>query len=129
MSVMPEGAGLGGVLPRGAQSPVMRVAQAASALEAGSGSTAGGDAALEKACSEFESLFIYKMLSTMRATIPSSELLGGGRGRQGHVHLHDGSPPVPGTGRQGRYRAGGHAHGTVQKRTGTGGRFATQRGM
>lgn len=44
---------------------------------------------LEKICSEFESLFIYHLLKTMRNTIPKSGFIGGGRGQEVYTSMLD----------------------------------------
>ena len=51
---------------------------------------ANRDAAqLEKACAEFESLFIFHLLKEMRSTIPKTGLLTGGRGEEIYTSMFD----------------------------------------
>jgi len=40
------------------------------------------DKALKNACLEFESIFIYQMLSAMRSTVPENELIPEGQGEK-----------------------------------------------
>ena len=44
---------------------------------------------LEKACHQFESLFIKYMLQTMRDTIPENELFGGGQAEKIYTGMLD----------------------------------------
>jgi flagellar protein FlgJ len=44
---------------------------------------------LEKACSELESLFIYYLLKEMRATVPKSGFLGGGKAEDIYTSMLD----------------------------------------
>lgn len=44
---------------------------------------------LKKACSEFESLFIFQLLKEMRATVPKSGFLSGGRGEDMYLSMFD----------------------------------------
>jgi peptidoglycan hydrolase FlgJ len=47
------------------------------------------DQKLEKACHQFESLFIKYMLQTMRDTIPENELFGGGQAEKIYTGMLD----------------------------------------
>lgn len=47
------------------------------------------DQELEKACHQFESLFIKYMLQTMRETIPENQLFGGGRAEKIYTGMLD----------------------------------------
>jgi len=44
---------------------------------------------LRKACSELESLFIFHLLKEMRATIPKTGLMGGGRAEEVYTSMLD----------------------------------------
>jgi len=44
---------------------------------------------LKKACSEFESLFIFHLLKEMRATVPKSGFLSGGRREDMYLSMFD----------------------------------------
>jgi peptidoglycan hydrolase FlgJ len=46
-------------------------------------------AALKKACSEMESLFIDYLFKEMRSTIPKSELINGGKGEEIYLSMLD----------------------------------------
>jgi flagellar protein FlgJ len=52
---------------------------------------AGGnsDAALNRACAEMESLFIYQLFKEMRATIPKSGFISGGRAEEVYRSMLD----------------------------------------
>ena len=47
------------------------------------------DQTLKKACVEMESLFIYYLFKEMRATIPKSEFLNGGKGEEIYQSMLD----------------------------------------
>ena len=47
------------------------------------------DNKMEEACRGFESLFIYQMLKEMRATIPKTDLFGGGRAEETYTAMLD----------------------------------------
>lgn len=47
------------------------------------------DSQLKKACSEFESLFVYYLLKEMRATIPKSGFISGGRAEEIYTSMLD----------------------------------------
>ena len=47
------------------------------------------DRRLEKACSELESLFIYYLLKEMRATVPKSGFIGGGKAEDIYTSMLD----------------------------------------
>ena len=49
----------------------------------------GGNKELEKACHQFESLFIKYMLQTMRETIPENSLFGGGQAEKIYTGMLD----------------------------------------
>jgi len=58
--------------------------------EAGQAPSSTGNADdLRKACSEFESLFIFHLLKEMRSTIPKTGLLSGGRGEAMYTSMFD----------------------------------------
>ena len=44
---------------------------------------------LKKACAEFESLFLYYMLKEMRATVPKSGLISGGKSEEIYTSMMD----------------------------------------
>lgn len=44
---------------------------------------------LEKACSEFESLFLHYLFQTMRKTVPKTELFSGGYGEEIYTSMMD----------------------------------------
>ncbi len=44
---------------------------------------------LQKACSELESIFIFQLLKTMRATIPKSGFIDGGRAEEIYTSMLD----------------------------------------
>ena len=46
-------------------------------------------AKLKKACADFESMFVYELLKTMRATIPKSTLAGSSYGKETYTMLMD----------------------------------------
>jgi peptidoglycan hydrolase FlgJ len=48
-----------------------------------------GDKKLEKACHQFESIFIKYMLHTMRETIPENNLFGGGQAEKIYTDMMD----------------------------------------
>jgi len=47
------------------------------------------DGELRKACAEFESLFIFYLLKEMRATVPKSGFIGGGRAEEIYTSMLD----------------------------------------
>ena len=47
------------------------------------------DQTLHKACAEFESLFISQLLKEMRATIPKSGFMNGGKGEEIYTQMLD----------------------------------------
>ncbi len=47
------------------------------------------DEKLRKSCAEFESLFLYEILKTMRRTIPKCDLFHGGQGEELFEQLFD----------------------------------------
>jgi len=47
------------------------------------------DQELKKACSELESLFVYYLLKEMRATIPKSGFIGGGKAEEIYTSMLD----------------------------------------
>ncbi len=44
---------------------------------------------MKKACAEFESLFLYYMLKEMRATVPKSGLISGGKSEEMYTSMMD----------------------------------------
>jgi flagellar protein FlgJ len=52
-------------------------------------SSVKSDRQLEKACSELESLFIYYLLKEMRATVPKSGFISGGRAEDIYTSMLD----------------------------------------
>ncbi len=44
---------------------------------------------IKKACADFESMFVYELLKTMRATIPKSTLAGSSCGKETYTMLMD----------------------------------------
>ncbi|MFZ4437724.1 MAG: rod-binding protein [Syntrophales bacterium] len=44
---------------------------------------------LKKACADFESIFIYQMLSKMRSTVPKSGLVAGMTGKETYQMMMD----------------------------------------
>ena len=46
-------------------------------------------AKIKKACADFESMFTYELLKTMRATIPKSTLAGSNYGKETYTMLMD----------------------------------------
>jgi flagellar protein FlgJ len=55
----------------------------------GDGLTSKNDAKLRDACAEFESLFIFYLLKEMRATVPKSGFIGGGRAEEIYTSMLD----------------------------------------
>ena len=53
------------------------------------GKSGANEAELEKACHQFESLFIKYMLQTMRDTIPENSLFGGGQAEKIYTGMLD----------------------------------------
>jgi flagellar protein FlgJ len=52
-------------------------------------SSVNSDRKIEEACSELESLFIYYLLKEMRATVPKSGFLGGGKAEDIYTSMLD----------------------------------------
>lgn len=50
---------------------------------------AADDQELRKACADFESLFLYKLMQTMRKTVPESGLLDGGLSQDIYTDMLD----------------------------------------
>jgi Rod binding domain-containing protein len=48
------------------------------------------DAEIEKACQEFESLFVHHMMQQMRQTVPTDGLFGGGTAEKMYTSMLDG---------------------------------------
>jgi len=48
-----------------------------------------GSSRLKEACSELESLFIYYLMKEMRATVPKSGFIGGGRAEEMYTSILD----------------------------------------
>jgi len=44
---------------------------------------------LEKACAEFEAIFVEQLFKTMRASIPESDLMDGGRAEEVYTEMMD----------------------------------------
>ena len=69
---------------------VNKIDKVQNSLESGKvSSSRKGDAQLKKACFELESLFINYLLKEMRATIPKSEFIGGGKAEEIYTSMLD----------------------------------------
>ncbi len=55
----------------------------------GSADVGNTDADLKKACSEMTSLFVDQLFKAMRATVPKSELFGGGKAEEIYTDMLD----------------------------------------
>ncbi|MDY6880762.1 MAG: rod-binding protein [Desulfatiglans sp.] len=67
-----------------------KMKRAQTSLEsAGRPSSGQDDPGVKKACAEMESLFIYYLIKEMRATIPKSDFLGGGKAHEMYTSMLD----------------------------------------
>jgi len=66
-----------------------RVSRAEEAIKRKKETGDNNDASLNKACAEMESLFIYQLFKEMRATIPKSGFISGGRGEDVYQSMLD----------------------------------------
>lgn len=53
------------------------------------GGTVESNSEIDEACSELESLFIFQLLKEMRASIPKSDLVSGGRAEEIYTSMLD----------------------------------------
>ncbi|MDD3553706.1 MAG: rod-binding protein [Deltaproteobacteria bacterium] len=63
--------------------------QQGQAVQGKSLKAAKGDKEMKKACSDFEAMFLTKMLESMRKTIPKSGLLDGGKQEEIYTYFMD----------------------------------------
>ncbi len=66
-----------------------RLSRAEEAIKKGKKAGGNSDAALNRACAEMESLFIYQLFKEMRSTIPKSGFISGGRAEEVYRSMLD----------------------------------------
>lgn len=87
---MPDAISGGYLQMQQAINSLSRINEIKESSKAGNVPEANRDAVqLEKACAEFESLFIFHLLKEMRSTIPKTGLLTGGRGEEIYTSMFD----------------------------------------
>lgn len=69
--------------------PVSQIGAVRTADRAAPAGESSRKEALARTCAEFEALFIQKLFQQMRATVPRTELFGGGQAEQLYTELRD----------------------------------------